>query len=61
MENKRVLGIFTGEYSKEFLKKMGYRSWSPPLVKISQNPIMPLEPVKLAYEKVEIKNEHPGT
>jgi hypothetical protein len=59
---KRSLGVFTGVYSKEFLKKMGYRPWFPPLFKkISQNPVMPLEPVKLAFEKFKVKNEHPDT
>ena len=55
---KRSLGVFTGLYSKEFLEKMGYKPWFPPLVEVCCNPVMPMEPIKLAYEKVKVKDEY---
>lgn len=47
----RIPFAFTGNYSKEFLKKMGYKPIPPPLIhnEITE-PVMPLEPIKLAYE-----------
>lgn len=43
--------VFTGNYSKEFLEKMGYKPYIPPVIdNVIDGPVMPLEPIKLAYE-----------
>jgi len=47
---KHIPFVIQGNYSKEFLEKMGYRPYIPPPVYTVKNPIMPLGPIKLAYE-----------
>lgn len=40
----------TGIYSKEFLEKMGYKEFVPPVIHtIGDGPTMPMVPIKLAY------------
>lgn len=41
--------------SQEFLEKIGYRKWEPPpCFETVKDPVMPLEPVKLAYSEIKI-------
>jgi hypothetical protein len=60
--HNRSLGVLKGLYSREFLEKMGYKEFIPPLVEGCRNPVMPLEPIKLAYEiwkgSTEENHEH---
>jgi len=43
--------VFEGRYSREFLESMGYKEFiPPPIFNVVTDPIMPLEPIKLAYE-----------
>lgn len=43
--------VFTGSYSKEFLEKIGYKEFVPPVIhNVGDGPLMPMVPIKLAYE-----------
>lgn len=40
----------TGVYSKEFLEKMGYKEFVPPVIHtVGDGPTMPMVPIKLAF------------
>lgn len=46
----RLPYVIQGHYSKEFLEKIGYKPYvPPPIFNIVKEPVMPLEPIKLAY------------
>ena len=53
---KHIPFVIQGNFNKEFLEKMGYRPFIPPPVYTVKNPIMPLEPIKLAYELFKAKD-----
>jgi hypothetical protein len=55
MVNNRTLGVLKGPYSREFLERMGYKEFVPPVVEVCHGSVMPLEPVKLAYEFVKLR------
>lgn len=48
-EPKHEMFVIKGNYSKKFLESMGYKPLNHPLCSVSKEPMMPLEPVRLAY------------
>jgi len=48
--------VIQGDYSKQFLEKMGYKPFHPLPVETSKNPVMPLRTlVKGLFPKIEKK------
>ena len=53
--DKHIPYVIQGDFSKEFLEKMGYKPFvPPPIFNTIKEPMMPLETVKLAYS-IKIK------
>jgi hypothetical protein len=53
----RIPFVINGDFSKEFLESMGYKPFVPELVEITAEPVMPLQPIKLAYSEIKINNK----
>jgi hypothetical protein len=53
---KHIPFVIQGDFSKEFFESMGYKPFVPEPVEVCNNPVMPLKPVKLAYELNIIKD-----
>jgi len=46
---KHIPFVIQGDFSKVFLESMGYKPFFPEPVEVCNNPVMPLQPIKLAY------------
>ena len=44
---RRIPFVLQGDFTEFLQKELGYKKWEPPLS------VMPLEPITLAYSKVE--------